>query len=40
MTVLYGRNPVREALRAGRRRVHRVWATGGAAREPWLQAKR
>jgi 23S rRNA (guanosine2251-2'-O)-methyltransferase len=34
--VLYGRNPVREALRAGRRRVHRVWATVGAAREPWL----
>ncbi len=34
--VLYGRNPVREALRAGRRRVHRVWATKGAAREPWL----
>ena len=34
--VLYGRNPVREALRAGRRRVHRVWATSGAAREPWL----
>lgn len=35
-TILYGRNPVREALRAGRRRVHRVWATEGAAREPWL----
>ena len=34
--VLYGRNPVREALRAGRRRVHGVWATSGAAREPWL----
>ncbi|HEV2999943.1 MAG TPA: 23S rRNA (guanosine(2251)-2'-O)-methyltransferase RlmB [Solirubrobacteraceae bacterium] len=34
--VLYGRNPVREALRAGRRPVHRVWATAGAAREPWL----
>jgi 23S rRNA (guanosine2251-2'-O)-methyltransferase len=26
--VIYGRNAVREALR-GRRRVHRVWATGG-----------
>ena len=25
--ILYGRNPVREALRAGRRRVLRVWAT-------------
>jgi 23S rRNA (guanosine2251-2'-O)-methyltransferase len=35
--VVYGRNPVREALAAGRRRVHRVWATRGAAREPWLQ---
>jgi 23S rRNA (guanosine2251-2'-O)-methyltransferase len=34
--VLYGRNPVREALRAGRRRVHRVYATPGAAKEPWL----
>jgi 23S rRNA (guanosine2251-2'-O)-methyltransferase len=34
--VIYGRNPVREALR-GRRRVLRVWATGGALREPWLQ---
>jgi 23S rRNA (guanosine2251-2'-O)-methyltransferase len=37
-TVVYGRNAVREALRAGRRRVHRVWATAGAAREPWLAA--
>ena len=25
--ILYGRNPVREALRAGRRRVQHVWAT-------------
>jgi 23S rRNA (guanosine2251-2'-O)-methyltransferase len=34
--ILYGRNPVREALR-GPRRVERVWATKGAARgEPWL----
>jgi 23S rRNA (guanosine2251-2'-O)-methyltransferase len=33
---LYGRNPVHEALRAGRRRVRRVWATASAAREPWL----
>jgi 23S rRNA (guanosine2251-2'-O)-methyltransferase len=33
--IVYGRNPVHEALR-GRRRVHRVWATKGAAREPWL----
>ena len=33
--IVYGRHPVREALR-GRRRVSRVWATSGAAREPWL----
>jgi 23S rRNA (guanosine2251-2'-O)-methyltransferase len=36
--ILYGRNPVREALRG--RRAHNVgelWATAGAAREPWLQ---
>jgi 23S rRNA (guanosine2251-2'-O)-methyltransferase len=35
--VVYGRNAVHEALRAGRRRVHRVWATAGAAREDWLR---
>jgi 23S rRNA (guanosine2251-2'-O)-methyltransferase len=35
--VIYGRNAVHEALRAGRRRVHEVWATHGAAREPWLR---
>lgn len=33
--IIYGRNPVREALR-GRRRIHRVWAGPGAAREGWL----
>jgi 23S rRNA (guanosine2251-2'-O)-methyltransferase len=35
--ILYGRNPVREALR-GRRAasVGEVWATRGASREPWL----
>jgi 23S rRNA (guanosine2251-2'-O)-methyltransferase len=35
--IVYGRNPVREALR-GRRAasVTEVWATAGAAREPWL----
>jgi 23S rRNA (guanosine2251-2'-O)-methyltransferase len=33
--IVYGRNPVREALR-GPRRVLRVWATPGAAREEWL----
>jgi 23S rRNA (guanosine2251-2'-O)-methyltransferase len=36
-TVIYGRNPVHEALRAGRRRVHLVWATKNAAREDWLR---
>ncbi len=35
--ILYGRNPVREALRAGRRTIEQVWATErAAAREPWL----
>ena len=33
--IVYGRNPVREAIR-GRRTVRRVWATKNAAREPWL----
>ncbi len=33
--ILYGRNPVREALR-GPRAVAEIWATAGAAREPWL----
>jgi 23S rRNA (guanosine2251-2'-O)-methyltransferase len=36
-TILYGRNPVHEALRAGRRRIETVWATERAAREPWLR---
>jgi 23S rRNA (guanosine2251-2'-O)-methyltransferase len=40
MNVLYGRNPVREALRAGRRRVHEIWATKGAQREDWLGGQR
>ena len=34
--IVYGRNPVREALR-GPRPVHAVWARGSAAREPWLR---
>lgn len=38
MTVLYGRNPIREALRAARRPVHRIWATTKAANEPWLRS--
>jgi 23S rRNA (guanosine2251-2'-O)-methyltransferase len=33
--IVYGRNPVREALR-GPRTVKRVWATRNAAREDWL----
>jgi 23S rRNA (guanosine2251-2'-O)-methyltransferase len=37
--IVYGRNPVREALR-GPRRVLRIWATRGAAREPWLAGER
>ncbi len=35
--IVYGRNPVREALR-GPRHVGRIWATKNAAREPWLPA--
>jgi 23S rRNA (guanosine2251-2'-O)-methyltransferase len=34
--VIYGRNPVREALR-GPRTVSRVWATQAAEKEPWLR---
>jgi 23S rRNA (guanosine2251-2'-O)-methyltransferase len=34
--IVYGRNPVREALR-GRREVRRVLAAPGALREPWLR---
>ena len=34
--IVYGRNPVREALR-GPRQVRRTWATRSAAREPWLE---
>lgn len=35
--IVYGRNPVKEALR-GRRahQVREIWASEGAAREPWL----
>jgi 23S rRNA (guanosine2251-2'-O)-methyltransferase len=33
--IIYGRNPVREAIR-GPRAVRRVWASPGARREPWL----
>ena len=35
--ILYGRNPVREALRGRRARsIRGLWATDAAAREPWL----
>jgi 23S rRNA (guanosine2251-2'-O)-methyltransferase len=37
--VVYGRNAVYEALR-GPREVQHVWATSGAAAEPWLEAAR
>ena len=35
--VVYGRNPVREAIR-GPRTVTQVWATAKTAQEPWLTA--
>jgi 23S rRNA (guanosine2251-2'-O)-methyltransferase len=39
--LLYGRNPVREALRAGKRQVLEIWATERAqAAEPWLREQR
>jgi 23S rRNA (guanosine2251-2'-O)-methyltransferase len=39
--ILYGRNPVMEALRGGRAHtVGGVWASTGAAREPWLEGVR
>ena len=39
--ILYGRNPVKEALRGRRKHaVGEVWATAGVAREPWLQGVR
>jgi 23S rRNA (guanosine2251-2'-O)-methyltransferase len=35
--ILYGRNPVREALRGRRARsIAQVWATASTAHEPWL----
>src|SRR5471030_2527711 len=39
--ILYGRNPVKEALRGRRKHaVGEVWATAGVAREPWLKGRR
>jgi 23S rRNA (guanosine2251-2'-O)-methyltransferase len=37
LPILYGRNAVHEALR-GPRAARQVWATEGAAREPWLRS--
>ena len=34
--IIYGRNPVREALR-GKREVRQVWAAKGALGEVWLR---
>lgn len=36
--ILYGRNPVREALR-GPRTVRRIWSTKSTLREPWLPGR-
>lgn len=38
--VVYGRNPVRELLAAGRRHVHEVWALRQLHDEPWLKGVR
>ncbi|MGH2903583.1 MAG: TrmH family RNA methyltransferase [Solirubrobacteraceae bacterium] len=39
--IIYGRNPVREALRGRRGHgVAEVWATAGVAGEPWLKGVR
>lgn len=35
--IVYGRNPVREAIR-GPRAVRQIWATTNASREPWIAA--
>jgi 23S rRNA (guanosine2251-2'-O)-methyltransferase len=34
--IVYGRNPVREVLAAGRRRVHDVWALPDLVKSDWL----
>jgi 23S rRNA (guanosine2251-2'-O)-methyltransferase len=38
--IVYGRQPVHELIAAARRPVRQVWATAGAAREPWLAGQR
>ena len=35
--IVYGRNPVRELIRAGRRPVNEVWATAQASEDPVLE---
>ncbi len=37
--VVYGRNPVRELLAAGRRAVHDVWALEDLARDDWVAVR-
>ncbi len=38
--LIYGRNPVREALRAGRRRIERIWVLPQLADADWLAGRR
>jgi 23S rRNA (guanosine2251-2'-O)-methyltransferase len=38
--VIYGRNPVREALRAGRRRIDPIWVLPQLADADWLAERR
>jgi len=38
--LIYGRNPVREALRAGRRRIDRIWVLPQLADADWLAGRR
>ena len=38
--IIYGRNPVREALRAGRRRIDRIWVLPQLADADWLAGQR
>lgn len=38
--VVYGRNPVRELLAAGRREVHELWASAEVAGETWIPGDR
>ncbi len=38
--IIYGRNAVHEALRAGRRRIHEIWATDSVARADLAATRR